>query len=1224
MKPLFKKSFFFPVVLFVVSAFLILLAEISQSRSKFNAEQAVTNAEKNLQHLEKKMAESLEEISTISNDSTFHSYFIHHGFQNLGFSFFYVEKEKITKWSDNETEINSQTVDTCKNNSLIHLNNGWYEIFIQKENGKEIIGLLLIRKEYAYENKYLVNGFNPLLVLPSNAVLVNGHDENSFVVRSGIDQPLFYIRLNNPSGESMDFNFKSWLYLVSLLLALLASFFVARIFFKRSSPIALLIIPVMIAVRMFMIYFQMPDEFYGTEFFSPRYYASSFYFNSPGDLFINSLIILCVSGIFYSFFSEKSIRIKNKSGLEFIRAGVLVLAGLLFLPLNTLISGLIMNSKISFDVNDLFGMNGYSLLSFFVIAVLLASYFLITFALLKAFFRDTSLKFFSKQMLFPLFVFGIISFLLRQQSQSLSDVLLLILFSGSVILVSLLNSQKKIRLNFLLYITLFFSIYSSALIWKLNDEKEKENRKLLAQKIETGRDQAAEYLFEDAGQKISNDPFILRHFRDSLHVQEQVSKRLLQIYFTGYWSKFDVSIYCFNRDGFPFDSLRTKLLPDSLIKGISSEQNQNNPQLYYLSKESEPQQYFALIPLVRKNEHDSLIGSIVVLFTPKLFQSNEGFQELFVSSKVAFNKELSNYSFARYQNDSLMNQSGKFAYYFSLEPFHPSQQEYSFVDLDGFSHLLYRISGSSFIIVSRNKESILVPFTLFSYLFSFFSLLMLLFYVLLRVMNRKIEYHISLTRRIQLSVMLLVILSFVLIGSSTVYYITHKYDVDKDESISEKINPLLSVIEKELGDATNLNNRLSDETQASFIRLSNSRDAHFNLFNPEGNLSYSSQPKIFERGIISQKMNPEALFEISEKGKTQFVQQESIGNLTYTAAYEPFRNRQGKMIGYLHLPYFEKQNELNKEISGFLSSLINIYILLLALAVMVTLFISARVTQPLLLIQEKLSNIKLGRKNELIEYRQRDEIGELVNEYNRMVDELSASAEKLARSERESAWREMAKQVAHEIKNPLTPMKLSVQHLQKAWEEKSPQLNEIFQRIAKTLVEQIDTLSSIATEFSNFAQMPQPKKENVDLDKILKSTIDLFKELPDISIAFSGDEQSKFVFADKDQLIRLFSNLLKNAAQAISSGKQGIILVSVSSSGNSFVISIQDNGAGISEEQVAKIFTPSFTTKSGGMGLGLSIAKNIVESSGGTIRFETEKEKGTTFFISLPSIQKNI
>jgi len=278
----------------------------------------------------------------------------------------------------------------------------------------------------------------------------------------------------------------------------------------------------------------------------------------------------------------------------------------------------------------------------------------------------------------------------------------------------------------------------------------------------------------------------------------------------------------------------------------------------------------------------------------------------------------------------------------------------------------------------------------------------------------------------------------------------------------------------------------------------------------------------------------------------------------------------------------------------------------------------------LFLIQEKLSNIRLGRKNELIEYRQQDEIGELVKEYNRMVDELAVSAEKLARSERESAWREMAKQVAHEIKNPLTPMKLSIQHLQKAWEEKSPQLPEIFQRIAKTLVEQIDTLSTIATEFSHFAQMPRAKKENIDLNEVLKSTIDLFKELPGISIIFSEDEKKKFVFADKEQLIRLFSNLLKNASQAIPSEKPGVILVSIRSDANNFIISIKDNGTGISNPQLDKIFTPNFTTKSGGMGLGLSIAKSIVESSGGSVWFETATGEGTTFFISLPSVQPGI
>ena len=761
------------------------------------------------------------------------------------------------------------------------------------------------------------------------------------------------------------------------------------------------------------------------------------------------------------------------------------------------------------------------------------------------------------------------------------------------------------------------------MIWTLNDKREKENRKLVAQKIETGQGQLAEYLFEDIGKKISNDGTIQQHFKDTLHVREQVSKRLMQFYFSGYWGKFNINILCFDRTGMPFDTVRTKFSLDLLERKIPEEENKNeSPRLYFLSNASEQQEYISIIPVRESKKSETVIGSIVVLLTPKLFQSDEGFPELFVSRKVAFNKELAKYSYARYRNDSLLNQSGAFAYYFSSKIFHPSSEEYSFVDLDNYNHLIHRLNDSSFIIVSKSKESQLLLFTLFSYLFSFFSLLLLTFYLLWRMINRELRYQLNLTQRIQTSVMLLVILSFILIGSGTVYYITKKYDLNKDESIRDKINSLLAVIEKEMGDSPRLNTRLSDESQASLIKLSGMLDADFNLFTLDGNLCYSSQPKIFEQGIISQKMNPEVLFEMSEKGKTQFVHPESIGKLNYISAYEPLRNRQGKMIGYLHLPYFEKQNELNNEISNFLSALINIYILLLALAVIITLIISSRITQPLLLIQEKLSNIRLGRKNEPIEYRRKDEIGELVNEYNRMIEELAASAEKLSRSERESAWREMAKQVAHEIKNPLTPMKLSVQHLQKAWEEKSPKLTEIFQRISQTLVEQIDTLSNIATEFSTFAQMPQAKKEPVDLNKIIGSLLDLFKELPDISVTFSGDQKEKIVFADKDQLSRMFSNLLKNATQAIQSDKNGIIEVAVVTENNNYIISVHDNGAGIPANQIERIFTPSFTTKSSGMGLGLSIVKSIVEGSGGTIRFETQEGEGTTFFVTLPAYQK--
>ncbi len=1224
---LLKKSFAVPLSLVVLAGLLVLLAEFIHSSSVIKPERYVSRTEKSLQLLEQKMSAALDDISSIRTDSAFHNYFIHRGLQKFGFSFFYIEHEQVIKWSDNETDIGSMVADTCQSNSLIHLNNGWYEIFIRKEGEKEIIGLILIRKEYAYENQYLVNSFNPQFDLPSNASIENKDAGNTFNVHSKNGSTLFSIRFVSNAHEPEGFDIKGWLYIFSFLLFLLSMFLTGKILSFISPVFAFIVAAFLLAVRAWMIHLQVPDELYSTLLFSPQFYASSFYFNSPGDLFLNAMIFFCIAGIFYSALSAAKRKGEKKSLPVILKTIILLLIFLLAVLLHNLISGLIVNSKISFDISNIFGMNEYSFLGFLIIALLLWSWFLVTLALLKRFFSDAVSREFYIAVSVSFACVLVLYFTTFQNDASLpygSEILALSLVVVVMIFSMMRKDQRKINLNFLLSVTLLFSLYSSFSIWQLNDRKENDNRKLLAQKIETGQDQLAEYLYEDIGKKITKDQIIQQHFKDTLLVEEQVSKRLMQFYFTGYWEKFNISIYCYDNNGVPFRGLRTEVSLDSLEQKIAEEGNQNlRPQLYFRSNETGQQQYISMIPVQSGHPPDTITGFIVVLMTPKLFQAVEGFPELFVSRKVAFNKELSKYSYARYENDSLVNQGGAFAYYFSGKIFHPSQQEYSFIDIDNYNHLIHRINPSSFIVVSKSRESSLILFTLFSYLFSIFSALLLLIYLLWNMLNSEISYHLNLTRRIQSSVMLLVILSFVLIGSGTVYYITNKYDVNKDEGIRDKIKFLITTVEKELSDVSNPGTAPTDETLASLIRLSGTLDADFNIFNTEGKLYYSSQPKIFEQGIISEKMNPEALFEMKEKGKTQFVQEESIGKLSYISAYEPFRNGQGKVTGYLHLPYFEKQNELNNEISTFLSALINIYVLLFALAVMITLFISSRITKPLGLIQEKLSNIRLGGTNELIEYRRRDEIGGLVNEYNRMIEELAASAEKLARSERETAWREMAKQVAHEIKNPLTPMKLSVQHLQRAWEEKSPQLGEIFQRISQTLVEQIDTLSNIATEFSNFAQMPQAKKEPVDLTKTLLSGIDLFKELPGITIHFSGDKNEKIVFADKDQLTRVFSNLLKNAIQAIPSGKAGIIKISVSTTDDSYVISVTDNGAGISAEQLNRIFTPSFTTKSGGMGLGLSIVKSIVESSGGKIWFETKEHEGTTFFVSLPMFRKS-
>jgi nitrogen fixation/metabolism regulation signal transduction histidine kinase len=265
-----------------------------------------------------------------------------------------------------------------------------------------------------------------------------------------------------------------------------------------------------------------------------------------------------------------------------------------------------------------------------------------------------------------------------------------------------------------------------------------------------------------------------------------------------------------------------------------------------------------------------------------------------------------------------------------------------------------------------------------------------------------------------------------------------------------------------------------------------------------------------------------------------------------------------------------------------------------------------------------MKKINLGKINEEIVWKRKDEIGELVIEYNKMVAKLDEGAIALAKSEREMAWREMARQVAHEIKNPLTPMKLSLQYLQKAIENNTGNVNELTKSVARTIVEQIDHLSQIAGEFSQFANIGNPKNEVFDLNESIKMITSLHSSGDTMTISWQPSATKIMIFADKTHINRLFTNLLQNAIQAIPENKYGEIVVKESVSGSIVLLTITDNGNGIPAIMQNKIFTPNFTTKTSGTGLGLAMCKGIVEQSKGRIWFETEEGTGTVFYVELP------
>ena len=350
------------------------------------------------------------------------------------------------------------------------------------------------------------------------------------------------------------------------------------------------------------------------------------------------------------------------------------------------------------------------------------------------------------------------------------------------------------------------------------------------------------------------------------------------------------------------------------------------------------------------------------------------------------------------------------------------------------------------------------------------------------------------------------------------------------------------------------------------------------------------------------------IFEIIEDKKINI-------ETSYTYILDSTANR----IGILKLEFNQDNTVQEYELREFLTRLIIVYFFMFLIAIMLAYFLSSYITRSIKSITDKMKRTRLNERNEKIVLNSASaEIGILVDGYNNMIDELEESAVKLATSEREQAWREMAKQVAHEIKNPLTPMRLSVQSFERRFDVNDPNIKEKLKEYSNTLIQQIDVMSSIAAAFSDFAKMPKQRKETIEIIGVVKMALDIFNEE---YVSFYPIEKELYVNLDKTQLIRIVTNLIKNATQAVEEEKKPKIDVKVFCKKEKIFIEVSDNGKGIKQEVEHLIFEPKFTTKTSGMGLGLPMIKNIIEAYDGSINFISIEGKGTVFTVILP---KNI
>jgi two-component system nitrogen regulation sensor histidine kinase NtrY len=479
---------------------------------------------------------------------------------------------------------------------------------------------------------------------------------------------------------------------------------------------------------------------------------------------------------------------------------------------------------------------------------------------------------------------------------------------------------------------------------------------------------------------------------------------------------------------------------------------------------------------------------------------------------------------------------------------------------------------------------------------------------------------LSLRIRIFLSMIVLILLASVLLASISIIQFKneareyHQQRLEnKENAIKEHINYILSTTTYPLT-TKNLPMIFKDR----IYELADIHNLEINIYGLNGKLLKSSKGA-FAVDKSSPPIPKYILKLVQSSIEKRYVDIKNIDGKKNRSSYSQIKDDKFKPLGILNLPYVEDDGFYENELQNFLIRLGQVYSFMLIIAFALAYFLSTYITQSLKTISDKITETSLNQKNEKIVLKANSkEINLLIKAYNDMVDELEESAVKLAQSEREEAWREMAKQVAHEIKNPLTPMRLTVQSFQRKFDPNDPDLKQKLNDYSETLIQQIDTMSAVASAFSNFASMPAQQNENLNVVSVVDLALDIFNE---DFIHFESDEKVIVSKMDRTQLIRVITNLVKNATQSFKPDQEDkSVNVSIKKNGDSVKIMVADNGSGIEAHNIGHIFEPKFTTKSSGMGLGLGIIKNIIENYKGTITFETEYGKGTTFTVTLPII----
>jgi len=1122
-------------------------------------------------------------------------------------------------------------------NELVKLTNGQYEcvrrqVTIAGDRKLLALALVPVRREYFLEGPSLKREF---VNYPQAEKSVNiSTTKTDYSIKSINGKTLFYLQAKFVS-EKDDTNWATLtLNVVAILLLLIIVHNAAHYFSLRFGYLngILFLVGMVLFLRSLTYFFPNLLNLRQYELFDPRTYSSSLVLNSLGDLLINAFLFCWIVLFIRREVGEKRFSLTIKKGWYWVA----LIVPLLILVLTTfvfasIIKSLIADARISFNVTNFFSLvNLNSLGGFIVLATLSLSFFFLSQVILQL---ASPLVKGRKYVLFVIIaISGLIGLsVIKSYSFVELNIYVLLWLLAYVWFMQqhiLAGNDFKLAISEVLVWLFIFSFSISGIIVIENQRIELQERTHMAEKLSNQADPSSERLLSIALTYFDND-FLFDSF-DRFRVQSSnhsLKDSLINRNFTAYLDKYDTWIYTFdsthkplfNEESVSYDTL------DVIFRIEGRPTNVHD--LRYFSKSFDKFSYIYKKDV--RDLDDRTVGYFFVLSKPKRYKNDALIPELFRQDYLP--EYSTNSAFAVYRGGRLTDYYNEGQFPTVLSPEQIPKHEFEHRTQNGDDELWYKNTDKVVVIV-RKGNYLIEGMTLFAYLFSTFLILLAVFRIISLLIQTRLRWHllklffeVDLRSQIHGTFIFVTLISFIVIGIATIFFFINRYKRNNIERLSKAIQIMNNQVQAEIkrGDVFDdmvkfYETHSNDDLEKMARNVAEIHGTDINFYDLNGNLVVSSNLIVYSKGILSQKMNPQAFYNLHNMNLIQYINEEQMGKVTYQSIYSPVRDANGNAYAYLNIPSFDSQVELKREISNFLVTIINLNAFIFLIAGAIALFITNRITSSFTLIGNKMRAINLGQANEEIPWHRNDEIGGLVTEYNKMLNKLEASAAQLAKSEREGAWREMARQVAHEIKNPLTPMKLSIQYLQKAIDNDSPNVKEMTSGVAKTLVEQIDHLSKIAADFSQFANIGNPKSEVFDLHEMLHSLSSLYMATENLEFEWHPVPHRIILFADKTQLNRLFTNLLQNAVEACDNIENKKIVMSEELEDGYIIVKISDNGHGIPQQVQEKIFIPNFTTKSSGTGLGLAMSKNIIEQAKGELWFETKENEGSVFFVKIP------